>query len=449
MKTFGMLKWAAGLLMVLMAAMPVSASAQDEQTGESREALAQMLAPIALYPDLLLSQVLMASTYPLEIVAADRWVKKNPLLTGDNLDEALRDKDWDASVKALCHEPTLLALMSEKLDETTRIGNAFLAQEGEVMDVIQELRTHAYQDGNLRSNNKQKVTLEADGAIVIEPVDTQIVYVPYYNTRYVYGDWWYPEWPPWYWGPHEMVFGSGVYFWPDVYIGFGFRSYFDWPGRTIIIDVRHRPRYFHRDYNWKACSGRWHHNPHHRRGIAYHSRSTAKRISKNSVHYGFQNLQKTATLNRREAYGSQTGVKQSYPVNKWNNLSGIGKGSQSTIRSGETENAKRFEHQASVHRKTETFTKKSQTRTWSIPNQPVNGTSNQNGRTEKRSTYHQTRRNNSISAGMGTGGRESQTNRSSNRNLGTAYLQKNQKSYSSSYFHKWGRGDDSLRTREK
>jgi hypothetical protein len=104
MKTLGILKWFSCLFIVLVTAMPVASSAQEGQTFESREALTQMLAPIALYPDVLLSQVLMASTYPLEIVEADRWVKENPTLTGDNLDEYLKDKDWDASVKAICHD---------------------------------------------------------------------------------------------------------------------------------------------------------------------------------------------------------------------------------------------------------------------------------------------------------------------------------------------------------
>jgi hypothetical protein len=271
-----------GLLIIFFLAEPLTLSAGAATGDYSREQLSQMLAPIALYPDDLLAQVLMASTYPLEMVEADRWVKKNPLLTGANLDEALKDKDWDASIKALCHVPTLLALMSERLEETTNLGNAFLAQESDVMGAIQDLRRRAYQEGNLSSNDKQKVIFKSDGTIVIEPVDPQIVYMPYYDTRYVYGLWLYPDYPPWYWGPAGVAVGTGFYFWPDFYVGFGFGfgywSYFDWPRRTIIIDVHRRPRFFRHDYDWNSHRGSWHHEPHHRRGVVYRDRITAEKF---------------------------------------------------------------------------------------------------------------------------------------------------------------------------
>jgi hypothetical protein len=278
-------KWLARLLgwfMVLLLAGPGVALAREDSSDFSREELAQMLAPVALYPDALLSQVLMAATYPLEMVAADRWLRKNSLLTGDNLDEALRDQDWDASVKALCHVPAVLGLMSERLEETTRMGDAFLAQEKAVMDTIQDLRARALREGNLKSDDKQKVTVGEDGTIVIEAVDPQTVYVPYYNTRYVYGPWWYPAWPPWYWGPGEVMIDSGIYFWPDVYVGFGFGfgywSHFDWSARTIIIDAQRRPHFYRPDYDWGSRPGSWRHEPRHRMGVVYRDRSTAERF---------------------------------------------------------------------------------------------------------------------------------------------------------------------------
>ncbi len=432
-----MLKYIIGLLMVLVLAMPVSVSAQDDQSVESREALYQMLAPIALYPDVLLSQVLMASTYPLEIVEADRWIEKNPMLSGDNLDENLKDKDWDASVKALCHEPALLSLMSEKLEQTTRIGNAFLDQQGEVMDVIQELRARAYQDGNLRSNNKQTVTVEGDGTIVIEPANTQIVYVPYYNTRYVYGDWWYPDWPPWYWGPDRLVYGSGIYFWPDVYFTFGFRSYFNWPGRTIIIDAHHHPNFFSRNYNWRTYGGQWIHTPYHRRGIAYSSRSTAQRVEKNTIRYGSQNTVRTTTQNRQEAVRSQPGVKNENLVNSWNNnLSGVRTNSQSSIRSGETVSPWRLENQAAQNRKTETSTEnKTQNRNWSITNQLINRSNAESVRSERQSTYTQKPQSGSSSTATETRRTESQKD-SVERSSGTAYRNTDKRSLSPSFFRK-------------
>lgn len=281
MRTSRVLTWVVGWFAVLLLTAPLAVSAQDGQADYSREQLTQMVAPIALYPDALLSQVLMAATYPLEVVEAERWLKKNPLLTGANLDEALADQNWDASVKALCQVPEVLGLMSERLEETTTLGNAFLAQESEMMDVIQELRARAYREGNLRSNDKLKVTLRDDGTIVIEPADPQTVYVPYYNTREVYGPWWYPGWYPWYWGP-EVAVGGSIYFWPGYYggfgLGFGFWSYFDWPGRVIIIDVHRRPHFYHHDNDWNARQGGWHHDPLHRRGVVYRDRDTAARF---------------------------------------------------------------------------------------------------------------------------------------------------------------------------
>jgi len=157
----------------------------------SQEELAQMLAPVALYPDPLLSQVLMASTYPIEVIEADRWVRQNPGLTGDALDAALVNQDWDPSVKALCHFPRVLSTMSERIGETTNIGNAFLAQEDDVMRMVQELRRKAYDQGHLQSDAQQHVVVEQQ-TIVIEPANPDVIYVPYYDPFYVYGSWWYP-----------------------------------------------------------------------------------------------------------------------------------------------------------------------------------------------------------------------------------------------------------------
>jgi Protein of unknown function (DUF3300) len=282
MKAYSILRGAIGLLILFLLAQPLTVSARAAEGNYSRDQLSQMLAPIALYPDDLLSQVLMASTYPLEVVEADRWVKQNPMLTGANLDEALQGTDWDASIKALCHIPTVLALMSNRLDETTNLGNAFLAQESDVMSVIQDLRHSAYQEGNLNSNDKQKVIFKSDGTIVIEQADPQIVYVPYYDTSYVYGSWLYPDYPPWYWGPPGEVVGPGIYFWPDFYVGFtfgfGYWCNFDWPRRTLIFNVRRRPAFFRHDYDWTSHRGSWHHEPNHRRGVAYRDRATAERF---------------------------------------------------------------------------------------------------------------------------------------------------------------------------
>lgn len=245
----------------------------------SRAELAQMLGPIALYPDRLLSQILMAATYPIEVIEADRWLKKNPGLQGDALDRALLDKEWDVSVRALCHFPAILALMSERIAETTDLGNAFLAQEDEVMEMIQELRAEAHARGNLVNTPQQKVIVERE-TIVIEPVNPWVLYIPYYDPFLVYGPWWYPAYPPYYWGPPELRIRLGLrlWFWPGIYFRFSWGDwcYFDWPQRTIYLHVHERPRFVRAD-RWVTTSGRWVHSPVHRRGVAYRDRFTAEK----------------------------------------------------------------------------------------------------------------------------------------------------------------------------
>ena len=285
MKAAAILHHARGLLifpfLVACALLPPQLSAQDNgylapSEQYSREELAQMLAPIALYPDALLSQVLMASTYPIEVVEADRWISRHPGLKGDALDTALLDMDWDPSVKALCHFPSILALMSERISETTNLGNAFLAQEADVMDMVQELRAKAYAQHNLVSTDRQTVIVR-DRIIIIEPANPRVIYLPYYDPYYIYGPWWYPAYPPYYWGPPGVSVGVGISYWPGISFGFIFGgwSYFDWPHRYIYVDVHKRPRYVRRD-RWRTESTHWHHDTYHRRGVAYRDIHTAR-----------------------------------------------------------------------------------------------------------------------------------------------------------------------------
>jgi uncharacterized protein DUF3300 len=276
-----------GLVIIFCLAMPMSGQSQENgeeaaSTAFTPEQLAQMLAPIALYPDTLLSQILMASTYPLEVIEADRWVKENKRLKGDSLDDSLQEKVWDPSVKSLCHFPSVLVLMSEKITETANLGNAFLAQEDEVIDVIQKLRTEAYEQGNLTSTSKQKV-VKKEKIIVIEPASPDVVYVPYYNPLYVYGPWWYPAYPPYYWGPFPVIAGAGISFWPGPFVSFSLVSwsYFDWHRRSIYINIHKRPRFFRR-HRWHPKPGHWSHSPKHRRGVAYRDKPTARKYGKTS-----------------------------------------------------------------------------------------------------------------------------------------------------------------------
>ena len=157
--------------------------------------LDQMLAPIALYPDSLLSQIFMAASYPLEVVEAARWSRANPGLKGDEAVKAVEQKDWEASVKSLAAFPQVLAMMDQQLEWTARLGDVFIAQEPQVMETVQNLRQKAYAAGNLRSTEQAYVVQQGE-TYVIQPASPEVVYVPYYDTRVVYGPWWWPAYPP-------------------------------------------------------------------------------------------------------------------------------------------------------------------------------------------------------------------------------------------------------------
>ena len=189
MKTRGSWKYAVIGLAVICLALPASLFAQQAPAKVfKQEELDQLLAPIALYPDDLLTQILMASTYPLEVVQAERWAKQNKSLKGDALKAALEKQTWDDSVKALVPFPDVLTMMSEKLEWTQKLGDAFLAQQKDVMDTVQKLRRKANEAGNLKSSKEQEVKKEGD-IIIVEAANPQVVYVPAYNPTVVYGAW--------------------------------------------------------------------------------------------------------------------------------------------------------------------------------------------------------------------------------------------------------------------
>ena len=185
-----------------------------EQPAFSNEELEQLVAPIALYPDALVAQVLMASTYPLEVVSAARWVKANPGVKDKALEDAMQKQSWDPSVKALAAFPQVLEMMNAKLDWTQKVGDAFLAQQKEVMAAIQALRRKADGAGNLESGNEQVVTKEQEGEttiVKIEPANPDVIYVPTYNPTVVYGAWPYPAYPPYYYYPPGYVPGAALF----------------------------------------------------------------------------------------------------------------------------------------------------------------------------------------------------------------------------------------------
>jgi hypothetical protein len=181
---------------------PAPAPAADTTDAFNVEQLDALLAPIALYPDALLAQVLMATTYPLQVVAASRWLDDpaNKALTGDALAQALANQTWDPSVKSLVPFPQVLAMLNDKLDWTQQIGYAFATQQADVMDSVQRLRQQAQAAGYLKTTEQQRVVVEKT-TIVIEPAQPQTVYVPVYNPTVVYGVWPYPSYPPIYYPP--------------------------------------------------------------------------------------------------------------------------------------------------------------------------------------------------------------------------------------------------------
>jgi hypothetical protein len=196
---------------------PPLASAQDSPQAAlfKPEELVQLVAPIALYADALLAQILMASTYPLDIVSAARWVKANPNLKDQALENALQAQIWDPSVKSLVAFPQVLTMLNEKLDWTQKLGDAFLAQQKDVMDTVQRLRAKAQAQGNLITTSQQKVIVEQPAGsqttvVKIEPASPQVVYIPTYNPTVVYGGWPYPAYPPYAYYPPGYVAATSL-----------------------------------------------------------------------------------------------------------------------------------------------------------------------------------------------------------------------------------------------
>jgi hypothetical protein len=288
--------------------------------------LDQMLAPIALYPDTLLSHVLVASTYPLEVVQAARWRSENEDLDEQQALDAVEDKDWDPSVKALVPFNDLLQKLSEDLEWLQSLGDAFLANEEQVLTSVQSLRKKAYSEGNLEDNEYLSVEQD-EGEILIQTVDREVVYVPYYDTRVVYGDWSWGAYPPHYWHwPSHYVWNAGFYWSPRFYIrpSFYFGG-FHWHNRHVVVDYHyrnsaHRSWRHHNNYNRQQTVRvreypRWSHNQHHRRGVRYqHNQNPNRYVSVNVKHHSKKQHQidKQRVLNVDRLKNKRTGqdVKQ-------------------------------------------------------------------------------------------------------------------------------------------
>lgn len=259
-----------------------------------------LVAPVALYPDQLLAKVMIASTYPLEVVEAARWSDQHGTLKGKELDNAVARQNWDDSVKSLAHTPTVLKMMNDKIDWTQKLGDAFLAQQQDVMKSVQRLRAKAQSAGSLKSTSQQKVEVH-DQMIVIEPVQPDVVYVPYYDPQVVYGAWAYPSYPPYYWPPPPgYAYGGGVAagigfatgvaitaaFWNDAFNWHGGNVYVN--GNVNFNNFNNYNRFNNNNFNNRTniasrTNGVWQHNPAHRRGVNYSSSQLRQQFGKGAL----------------------------------------------------------------------------------------------------------------------------------------------------------------------
>jgi hypothetical protein len=276
----------------LMAQGTEGEAAKQEGPAFRPEEIDQLVAPIALYPDSLLAQVLTASTYPLEIVQAARFVQQNKELKDEKLIQAAKDKDWDPSVKSMLQFPDVLLMMNEQVEWTEKLGNAFLGQQKEVMSAIQRLRHKAEESGNLKTTKEQKVIVEKETkVIVIEPANPQVVYVPAYNPTVVYGVWAYPAYPPYPVYPSGYVAGTALFsFAAGVAVGAAWSGNGGWGcgwGNNDININSSRVNNFTRNaynnpqkyqMNQSNRNQQWQHNPEHRRGAEYPNQRTAQKF---------------------------------------------------------------------------------------------------------------------------------------------------------------------------
>lgn len=270
----------------------------SQDTKLSQAELEQLVAPIALYPDPLLANVLIASTYPLEIVQAERWYQKNKDLKGDALQEALAKQDWDDSIKDLVSVPDALEMMNKDLDWTQKLGDAVLAQQSDVMNAVQALRARAKANGTLESNPQQTVTVtqtvvqnnagSTSGAgtsaqsapsqqvIAIQPTNPEKIYVPYYEPSVVYGAWPYPSYQPYYFPPPPGYrFGSALATGLAWSAGFAIGNAIwgndiNWGRNDINVNVNRNISGNTINRN-NVNAQKWEHNSEHRRGVQYNN----------------------------------------------------------------------------------------------------------------------------------------------------------------------------------
>ncbi len=294
--------------------LPLAAAAQTSDKPFSNEQLDQMLAQIALYPDSLLSQVLMAATYPEDFGKAVAWSKAHPDAKGDSAVKMVENEPWDPSVASLVAFPEALITLGDKPDYVRNLGDAFLAQPEDVMDSVQRLRAAAQKAGNLSSNEQIKVSTQAAPApstttvvvqqaapppqvIVIEPAQPQVVYVPAYNPAVVYGPWWYPSYPPYYYPPppgywFSRTVATGIAWGVGIGISNALWGGFDWGRGDVNINVnRYNNINVNRKIDVNSNRVNWNHDPKQRGNTPYRGGDATR-----------QKLEKQRDAGNREAY---------------------------------------------------------------------------------------------------------------------------------------------------
>jgi hypothetical protein len=270
------------------------ASSQDQADAKiPNDQLDSLVAPVALYPDPLLAQVLAASTYPLEIVQLQQWLVKHPDLKGQALTDAVEKENWDPSVQAMSAFPDLVKQMFDGIKWTTDLGNAFLAQQSDVMDAVQRMRKKAQDAGNLKSTEQQKVetkVVESKTVVVIQQANPQVVYVPSYNPVVVYGPPVYPYPPIYYPPPSYYAAGVAIAFGVGLAVGSYYRGGWGyncgWGHSNVNININNNYVKHYNNTNINRNGNRastlpagggnnWQHNPQHRGGTPYSNRATA------------------------------------------------------------------------------------------------------------------------------------------------------------------------------
>jgi hypothetical protein len=325
---------APGNAVVLAQTAPQAPAVGQESTTIPPEQLESLVAPIALYPDNLLAQVLVASTYPLELVQLQQWLQKNPDLVKDQkkLADKVKKQPWDPSIQAMAALPDTVKFLTEDISWTTDLGNAFLAQQKDVMDAVQRMRGKAQTQGALKSNEQMTVqtqTVESKEIIVIQQSNPEVVYVPQYNPTVVYGAA-YPAYPyppvdyPPYYGTGAAIAAGAIGFGVGMMVGAAWGGGWGWGcgwgGGDVDINMNNN---FNRNTNISGGNrvnniqggnrGKWQHNPTHRGGAPYGDRNTANRFGGTTRGDTLGNRQRAAQRDlgnrgNRSDFGNRGGV---------------------------------------------------------------------------------------------------------------------------------------------